>query len=95
MPIAQAAIVRAVSVVGDSLGIFALAAGVHTSAQLAYTRSGWTSIQGFYKTQADPARELAALRPMQPKQSVSFCHNSALHNSGRGRLMERFLRGMQ
>ncbi len=32
---------------------------------------------------------------MQLKQNVSFCHNSARRNSGRGLLMDGFLRGMQ
>jgi EAL domain-containing protein (putative c-di-GMP-specific phosphodiesterase class I) len=95
MPIVQAAIVRAVSLLGDSPGIFTLVAVVQTSAQLAYTRLGCGSIQGFYETQADPAGELAALRSMQPKQNVSFCHNSARCKSGRALLMEGFLRGMQ
>jgi EAL domain-containing protein (putative c-di-GMP-specific phosphodiesterase class I) len=72
MPIVQAAIVRAVSALGDSLGISALAAGVHTSAQLAYTRSGWTSIQGFHETQADPALELAALHPCSQSRVSRF-----------------------
>jgi EAL domain-containing protein (putative c-di-GMP-specific phosphodiesterase class I) len=62
MPIVQAAIVRADSVLGDSLGIPTLAAGVQTSAWLAYVRSeGCNPVQGFYYTQAVPAGELAAL----------------------------------
>jgi|HubBroStandDraft_6_1064221.scaffolds.fasta_scaffold94133_1 hypothetical protein len=95
MPIVQAAIVRAVSLLGDSPGIFTLMAVVQTSAQLAYTRSGCSSIQDFYETQADPAGELADLRSMQPKQNVSFCHNSAQRKSVGGRLMARFLLGMR
>jgi EAL domain-containing protein (putative c-di-GMP-specific phosphodiesterase class I) len=91
----QAAIVRAVSGLDDSLGIFTLVAVVQTSGQLAYTRSGCSSIQGFYETQADPAGELTALRSMQPKQNVSFCHNSAGRKSCRGLLMEGSLRVIQ
>jgi hypothetical protein len=34
-------------------------------------------------------------RSMQPKQNVSFCHNSARHKSVRALLMEESLRGMQ
>jgi hypothetical protein len=95
MPIAQAAIGRAVSLLGDSPVIFTLVVVVQTSAQLAYTRSGCGSIQGFYETQADPAGELAALRSMQPNQNVSFCHNSARRKSYRGLPMEGYLRGIQ
>jgi EAL domain-containing protein (putative c-di-GMP-specific phosphodiesterase class I) len=95
MPIVQAAIVRAVSGLDDSLGISTLVAVVQTSAQLAYTRSGCSSFQGFYEPQADPAGELAALRSMQPKQNISSCHNSARRKSGRALLVEGFLRGMQ
>ena len=32
---------------------------------------------------------------MQTKQNVSFCNNSRQRKSGRGLLMEAFLRGMQ
>jgi hypothetical protein len=95
MPIVQAAIVRAVSLLGDSSGILTLVPVVQTSAQLAYTRSGCSSIEGFYETQADPAGELAAPRSTQPKQNVSFCNNSARRKRGRELLMEGFLRGMQ
>jgi hypothetical protein len=34
-------------------------------------------------------------RYMQPKQNVSFCHNSARHKSVLALLVEGFLRGMQ
>jgi hypothetical protein len=95
MPKVQAAIVRTVSLLGDSPVIFTRVAVVQTSARLAYTPSGWTSIQDFYETQADPARKLAPLPSMQMKQSVSFCHNSARRKSGRPLLMGGFLRGMQ
>jgi EAL domain-containing protein (putative c-di-GMP-specific phosphodiesterase class I) len=96
MLVLQAAIVRAVSVLGDGLGMSALAADVHTSAQWVYWGAeGCSSVQGFYYTQAVPSGELAALRSMQPKQNVSFCHNSARHKSGRALRMEGFLRGMQ
>jgi EAL domain-containing protein (putative c-di-GMP-specific phosphodiesterase class I) len=61
MSMVQAAIVRAVSGLYDSRGILTLVGVVQTSAQLAYTRSGCSSIQGFYETQADPAGESAAL----------------------------------
>jgi EAL domain-containing protein (putative c-di-GMP-specific phosphodiesterase class I) len=95
MPTVQAAIVRTVSGLDDSLGVFTLVAVVQTSAQLAYTRLGCSSIQGFYETQSDPAGELAAFRSMQPKQNVSFYHNSAQRKSVGGLLMSRFLLGMR
>jgi hypothetical protein len=91
----QAAIVRAVSGLDDSPVIFTLVPVVQTSAQLAYTRLGCSSIQDFYETQADPSGELAALRLMQPKQNVSFCHNSARRKSVGGLLMARFFLGMR
>ena len=86
MPIVQAAIVHAVSLLGDSPGIFILVSFFQASAQLAYTRS---------ETQADPAGELAAFRSMQPKQNVSYCHTSSRRKSCRGLLMAGFLRDMQ
>jgi diguanylate cyclase (GGDEF)-like protein len=56
------AIVRAIAVLGDSLGIATLAGGVETSEQLAHVRSeGGSSVQGFYYSKAVPAGELAAL----------------------------------
>jgi diguanylate cyclase (GGDEF)-like protein len=56
------AIVRAIAVLGDSLGISTLAGGVETSEQLMRVRSeGCSSVQGFYCTKAVPAGELAAL----------------------------------
>jgi hypothetical protein len=91
----QAAIVRAGSLLGDSPGISTLVAVVQSSARLAYTRSGWSSMQGVYGTLANPAGELAALRSVPPKQNVLFCHNSARRKSGRALLMEGFLQGMQ
>jgi hypothetical protein len=95
MPIVQGAIVHAVSLLGDGPGIFTLLAVSQTSAVLAYRRLGWTSNQDFYEAQVDPTRELAALRSMEPRQSVSFCHNSARRKIGRALLMGGFLRGMQ
>jgi predicted signal transduction protein with EAL and GGDEF domain len=56
------AILRAIAVLGDSLGIATLAGGVETSEQLMRVRSeGCSTVQGFYCTKAVPAGELAAL----------------------------------
>jgi diguanylate cyclase (GGDEF)-like protein len=56
------AVVRAIAVLGDSLGISTLAGGVETSEQLMRIRSeGCSSVQGFYCTKAIPAGELTAL----------------------------------
>jgi EAL domain-containing protein (putative c-di-GMP-specific phosphodiesterase class I) len=58
----QAAIVRAVSVLGDSLGSPLWRAGVQMSAQLAHVRSeGCSSVQGSAIPQPFPTGELAAL----------------------------------
>ena len=84
MPIVQAAIVRAVSLPGDSPGIFTAAPVVSASAQFAYARSGCRSIQRFYETPADPAGEWAELRSMQPKQNVSIYHNPARRKVAEG-----------
>jgi hypothetical protein len=63
MPIVQAAIVPAVSLLGDSPGIFTLVAVVQTSAQLAYTRSRCSSIQASTKPKRIPH---ANWRPFDP-----------------------------
>jgi diguanylate cyclase (GGDEF)-like protein len=56
------AILRAIAVLGESLGIVTLAEGVETSEQLTRVRSdGGSSVQGFYCSKAVPAGELAAL----------------------------------
>jgi diguanylate cyclase (GGDEF)-like protein len=56
------AILRAIAVLGDTLGIATLAEGVETSEQLTRVRSdGGSSVQGFYCSKAVPAGELAAL----------------------------------
>jgi EAL domain-containing protein (putative c-di-GMP-specific phosphodiesterase class I) len=56
------AVLRAIAVLGDSLGIATLAGGVETSEQLMRVRSeGCSTVQGFYCTEAVPAGELAAL----------------------------------
>jgi predicted signal transduction protein with EAL and GGDEF domain len=56
------AILRAIAVLGDTLGIATLAGGVETSEQLMRVRSeGCSTVQGFYCTQAVSAGELAAL----------------------------------
>ena len=56
------AVLRAIAVLGDSLGIATLAGGVETSEQLMRVRSeGCSTVQGFYCTKAVPAGELAAL----------------------------------
>jgi diguanylate cyclase (GGDEF)-like protein len=67
------AIVLAISVLGESLGITTLAAGVETSDQLLNVRSeGCNSIHGFYSAEAVPAGQLAALfAPGNPTSSVT------------------------
>ncbi len=56
------AVLRAISALGQSLGIATLAAGVETSEHLAHVRAeGCHSVQGFYYSKAVPARELAAV----------------------------------
>jgi EAL domain-containing protein (putative c-di-GMP-specific phosphodiesterase class I) len=67
------AIVLAISVLGESLGITTFASGVETSDQLLNVRSeGCNSIQGFYSSEAVPAGELAALfAPGNPTSSIT------------------------
>jgi hypothetical protein len=88
-----------------------LAADVHTSAQRVYWGAeGCSSVQGFYRTQAVPSGESAALLvsltppisadnldriDMKLKQNVSFCNNVAWHKSGRGFPMDGLVRGAQ
>lgn len=56
------AIVRAISALGQSLGICTLAEGVETSEHLAQVRSdGCQSVQGFYYSKAIPSNELKEL----------------------------------
>lgn len=56
------AILRAISALGQGLGIATLAAGVETPEHLARVRAeGCHSVQGFYYSKAVPAREIAAL----------------------------------
>lgn len=56
------AILRAISALGQSLGIATLAEGVETPEHLAHVRAGGCqSVQGFYYSKAVPARELPAL----------------------------------
>ena len=56
------AILRAISALGQSLGIATLAEGVETPEHLAHVRAeGCHSVQGFYYSKAVPARELTAL----------------------------------
>ncbi len=56
------AILRAISALGQSLGIATLAEGVETPEHLAHVRAeGCHSVQGFYYSKAVPARELSAL----------------------------------
>ncbi len=56
------AILRAISALGQSLGIATLAAGVETPEHLAHVRAeGCHSVQGFYYSKAVPARELGAV----------------------------------
>ena len=85
MPIVQAGMVRADSVLSDNLRISTLAAGIQTSTQSAHVGpEGCLSIQGFY-----------VHRSMRLQQNVSFWHNSTRHTRGRGLLMAGFLRDMQ
>jgi hypothetical protein len=111
MPVVQATIVCAVSVLGDSLGFSTRAAGVQTSGRFAYMRSEGRSVPGFSYTQAVPRRRISGSsckphsicfngrfrsdRSTQLKQDVSFCHKSARRKICRGLLMEGFLRDMQ
>lgn len=56
------AVLRAISALGESLGIATLAEGVESPEQLAHVRSqGCHSVQGFYYSQAVPAREIPAV----------------------------------
>ena len=56
------AIVRAISALGQSLGISTLAAGVETSEHLSHVQEeGCQYVQGFYYSEALPARELTDL----------------------------------
>ena len=55
------AILRAISALGQSLGIATLAEGVETPEHLAHVRAeGCHSVQGFYYSRAVPASELKA-----------------------------------
>ncbi len=56
------AILRAISALGQSLGIATLAAGVETQEHLAHVRAeGCHSVQGFYYSRAVPVGELGAV----------------------------------
>ena len=56
------AVLRAISALGQSLGIATLAEGVETPEHLAHVRAeGCNSVQGFYYSKAVPVRELTAL----------------------------------
>ena len=56
------AILRAISALGQSLGVATLAAGVETPEHLAHVRAeGCHSVQGFYYSKAVPAGEIEAL----------------------------------
>lgn len=56
------AVLRAISALGQSLGIATLAGGVETPEQLAQVRAeGCNSVQGYYYSKAVPLQELAAL----------------------------------
>ena len=56
------AVLRAISALGQSLGIATLAGGVETPEHLAQVRAeGCNSVQGYYYSKAVPVRELAAL----------------------------------
>jgi diguanylate cyclase (GGDEF)-like protein len=74
------AILRAIAVLGETLGIATLAGGVETSEQLTRVRSeGCSTVQGFYCTPAVPAAELAALfvphvPPVTAKNQIGAIH---------------------
>jgi hypothetical protein len=101
----QGGIVRAVSVLSDSLGNFTLTAGVQSSVQLSHVPpEGCRSTQAYDSSQANAAGESVAFhRSMLPtilltmlqKQNVSFCHGSARHDSGQELRMGRFSRGVR
>lgn len=58
------AVVRAISALGQSLGIETLAEGIETSDHLALVRSeGCTAVQGFYYSEAVPSSDLVRLFP--------------------------------
>jgi hypothetical protein len=88
MPIVQAAIVRAVSVLSDSLGVSTLTAGGQTRARLAHVRSeGPSSVQRFCSTQAVPPRELRQFRIAAPL--INPIPPAPGHDSDRHRSMRR------
>ncbi len=65
------AIVRAISALGQTLGIQTLAEGVETSEHLAQVRlEGCSSVQGFYYSKAVPSSELAALLSNHPRSDA-------------------------
>jgi EAL domain-containing protein (putative c-di-GMP-specific phosphodiesterase class I) len=71
------AILRAIAVLGDALGIATLAGGIETSEQLTRVRSeGCSKVQGFYCTPAIPAGELAALflHHIPPNHQIGGIH---------------------
>jgi hypothetical protein len=94
MPMVQAEILRVVSLLGDSPGIFLRSQSSRRPHSWLTRDRDAVTIQGFYETQADPTGELAPLRSMQPKQIVSFCQNSTRRKSGRGLMMGGFSRDM-
>ncbi len=64
------AIVRAISALGNTLGITTLAEGVESTEHLAYVQSeGCQSVQGFYYSQAVPAADLEELFSQFPPAS--------------------------
>ena len=70
------AIVRAISVLGEALGISTQAEGVKTSEQLAHVRlDGCDSLQGFYYSEAVPASELTDLASTLLASDLSADHS--------------------
>ena len=71
------AILRAISALGQSLGIATLAEGVETPEHLAHVRAeGCHSVQGFYYSPAVPASELKAFF------ATTFSNRLATHSPG-------------
>ncbi len=66
------AIVRAISALGNTLGIKTLAEGVESTEHLAYVQSeGCQSVQGFFYSQAVPASDLKQLFSRFPPASIT------------------------
>jgi len=100
MPIVQAAIMRAVSVLGDT------PRDLHSGGRRPDKKHHSTSALLFPATlrrhrkvrgqdERQPKFRGTMDRSIQLKRNVSFCYNSVRHESGRGFLMDGFLWGTQ